>query len=155
VGKGTFYNYFGTKEAVIGFYLASEAAKSREILRPVLHQLPDTKSRLLRAMHSWTRFVRENRELVRVQMAENFKIYLTMGEADPDKIGFRTFLSEILNLGQSQGDIRHDISPEDMGMYLELLFFGPGSWYCAVSEDFPLEAKLSEAISLFLEGAAL
>ncbi|MDA8212439.1 MAG: hypothetical protein M0021_11270 [Clostridia bacterium] len=52
-----------------------------------------------------------------------------------------------------QGEIRKDISAEDMGRYLELLFFGPGSWYCAVSEDFHLEEKLSEAISLFLEGA--
>ena len=153
VGKGTFYNYSGTKEAVIGFYIASETAKSRELLRPVIHQLPDTKSRLLTVMQSWTSFVRENREYVRVQMAEIFKLYLTMGVEEPDEFRFHYFLAEIINWGQSQGDVRKDISAEDMGRYLELLFFGPGSWYCAVSEEYPLEEKLSEAISLFLEGA--
>jgi len=154
VGKGTFYNYFETKEAVISYYMKSVGDEKRKLIRPVLRQLPDTKSRLTWLFKGWAEFVRENRELVRIYMSETFKEYLTYGNINPDETGFEKFQAEIIGWGQEQGDIKKYFKAEDLGKYLNLLIFGPSSWYCAVSEDFPIEEKIAEAVGLFLEGAA-
>ncbi|MDA8233480.1 MAG: TetR/AcrR family transcriptional regulator [Clostridia bacterium] len=153
VGKGTFYNYFPTKEAVVSYFLVQEIGHRRDVLRQELRQLPDTKSRLTMLMQAWTRFVRENKEFVRVQMIETFKAYLNYGMAEPDQIALEKFLAEILAWGQQQGDIRKDIPAEHLGQYLELMIFGPGSWYCAITEDFLFEEAVADAVKLFLEGA--
>ncbi len=153
IGKGTFYNYFDSKEAVITYYLTNETDLRMQLARPILLEIPDTKSRLVFILEGWVQFVREHRELVRIQMSQSFKDLLAFRKAEHDPIGFDKFLAEIIEWGQEIGDIRKDLAPADLGQYLQLLIFGPGSWYCAVSEEFPLEVKISEALSLFLEGA--
>lgn len=153
VGKGTFYNYFETKEAVVSLYIQEVVSRKTEEVRPLLLAEADTRSRLNLLLQGWAGFVRRHRELVRVQMNETFKRYLKYRVAEADQVGFDQFLAEVLGWGQEAGEIRRDLEARELGGHLQLLIFGPASCYCAICEDYPLEEKTAEALRLFLDGA--
>jgi AcrR family transcriptional regulator len=124
VGKGTFFNYFPTKEHVLGVMAeiqlgklqeaAASVAAGREPLHHVLHKLvqrlaeePGRSPRLARALISSFLGNQSVREIVKRRMVEG-----------------RKAIAEVVRIGQERGEINSSLKKEIVAMQLLQMMLG-------------------------------
>lgn len=154
IGKGTFYNYFSSKEAALdGFIDDLTAERGQQIWASIL-ELPDSRQRLAKSYQSISDWAEKYPELIRVYLMER------LNEAMKKKDKYQPnnndlYFAEIIKLGQKAGDIRDDIEPLHLVSYLNAIFLvqvckwleaggGPGLYELAIQGvDFFLIGALS------------
>jgi AcrR family transcriptional regulator len=123
VAKGTFFNYFPTKEAILTklaerqigvIKKAAEAAKTAPGMRPILidmaHELSTGPGRSPMMLRSLLSVFLSNKLL-----SETFQKALQMG---------RENVAIIMERGQKLGEIRTDLSPSDLARIFQHAMFG-------------------------------
>lgn len=148
VGKGTFFNYFPTKEhALAGFgemqvarveAALAKARGSRKPVRQILRQLA----------HSLTEEPGRSQDLVRNLMVANLS-------SDPVRQLFRHNLARgrrrlgrLLSYGQQRGEIRRDRPPAELARAFQQLFMGTILLW-AVHPSSPLASRVDPTFELF------
>lgn len=146
VGKGTFFNYFPTKEHVLAtlgaerlavIERAHKHARSGPVL-PVLKELAadlagqsNESAALLRAIYAAHASCEPVRQELRKRLLEG-----------------RRLLAEIYALGQKRGEIRRDRGSEDLARLTQVVFLGVIlSW--AMNPDAPLRKTAEQVSELF------
>jgi AcrR family transcriptional regulator len=124
VGKGTFFNYFPTKEHVLATYgderLAAieralkKARTPNQSVRPVLRELATD----LAGQSS------ESPDLLRSIFAAHLSCAPVRAELQNRLQKGRRLLSEILAIGQERGEIRRDYSAADLARLTQLTLMG-------------------------------
>jgi AcrR family transcriptional regulator len=122
VGKGTFFNYFPTKEHVLATFGADRLAAVERALKrarrgpvlPVLHDLlvdsagqANENSALLRAMYA----AHASCEPVRAELQRRIRTA-------------RRLLKQMFALAQERSEVRRDISPSELARLTQLVFHG-------------------------------
>jgi AcrR family transcriptional regulator len=147
VGKGTFFNYFRTKEHVLATFgaerLASlerslERAKNGPVM-PVLQELAvdlishkTENAALLRAIYA----AHASRAPVRAELHKRLEIG-------------RRLLAEIFAIAQKRGDVRRDISAAEMARLVQIVLLGVTlAW--ALHPDSTLRGTAQQAWDRFL-----
>jgi AcrR family transcriptional regulator len=124
VGKGTFFNYFPTKEHVLAQYgeerveqvgRALERAESGD--ESVLSVLKELATNLAGQSS-------ESPELLRSVFAAHLSCAPVRAELQQRIQRARELMAEILALGQQRGEIRRDIPASDLGQLIRLIFMG-------------------------------
>jgi len=112
IGKGTFYNYFPSKEAILHEFMENLSIQRGEKIWAEVMALQDTRQRLARTYQSLAAWFEEYPELIRVYQLERVNTKLN----DPlnYRMHFELFVAEILKKGQEMGDIRDDIDVMEM-----------------------------------------
>ena len=154
IAKGTLYNYFPVKDAIISEYWQEGVKEIKLQLLELIQLLPDTRSRLQKT------FTKSATELFRTRQ-DIYKIYLghwlkNLNEPSPDgtmRSGFEDIFTMIIKLGHQKGDIRKDISIDLLVRQLELAFLTACMLWLADPKLYPLEDNLTRAVSLFVDGA--
>lgn len=143
VGKGTFYNYFSTKEAVILEFSRRTwqeyADKGRQI--PCLN----TRQRLRILLQDWANFMIKDREIA----------WITVRNRDGSDydISLHYALLAILTVGQQNGEISRDYDPVFLAESLEGMMVQHFiRWF--VSEIGNLQDEVNNALTVFLDGLA-
>lgn len=137
VGKGTFFNYFPTKEHVLARYgeeriqeierCLERARSGKESVRSVLKELATD----LAGQSS------ESPDLLRAVFAAHLSCAPVRAELQKRIRRGSELLSKIFALGQERREIRRDISPNDLGRIIRLIFMGVTvAW--AVNPEWPL-----------------
>ncbi|MGH9734469.1 MAG: TetR/AcrR family transcriptional regulator [Candidatus Acidiferrales bacterium] len=147
VGKGTFFNYFPTKEHVLAHYgeeRLQEIERSLDRARggneTVLAVLKDLATDLAGQSS-------ESPELIRSVFAANLSCAPVRAELQKRIQRARELLSEILALGQQRGEIRRDLSPSELARLIRLIFMGVTiAW--AINPDAPLRRTAEEVWEL-------
>ena len=123
VGKGTFFNYFRTKEHVLAQYgeerieqisRALERVRNGESVLSVLEELTAN----LAGRSS------ESPELLRSVFAAHLSCAPVRAELQKRIHRARKLMGEIFAVGQQRGDIRRDIPATDLGQLVRLIFMG-------------------------------
>ncbi|MGH9717276.1 MAG: TetR/AcrR family transcriptional regulator [Candidatus Acidiferrales bacterium] len=141
VGKGTFFNYFPTKEHVLATFGAQRiAAIERGLERarrgPVLPVLEELAIDL--AGQS-----RESPALLRAIYAAHASCAPVRAELQKRlKIG-RRLLARILDLAQERGEIRRDIPAEELARLIQLILLGVGVGW-ALDPDESLQGRAGD-----------
>ncbi|ODA41315.1 TetR/AcrR family transcriptional regulator [Desulfosporosinus sp. BG] len=141
VGKGTFYNYFPTKEAVILEF-------SRRTCQDLVnngrqkHSL-STRERLETLLQDWAEFMINDREIawvtVRNREGADYDLSLHYG------------LLAILTVGQQSNEISRDFDPAFLAESLEgMMIQHFMRWFVSGVGD--LHEELNHALSVFLDG---
>ncbi len=153
VGKGTFFNYFPTKEHVLGAFgelqrgkveLAVAAARQtpapmHEVLTQMVHALAQEPGRSPALFRSLMEAVASS-EGVRRTIAEN----LELG---------RQRLEELIAIGQQRGEVRRDQPASEMARVLQQNFFG-AMLFWSLRPETPLAKRLDATLELFWSGVA-
>lgn len=137
VGKGTFFNYFPTKEHVVAHYgeerlheLERSLERARSGKESVLAVLKDLATDLAGQSS-------ESPGLIRSVFAANLSCAPVRAELQKRIQRGRELLGEIFALGQERGEIRRDLSALELGRMMRLIFMGVTiAW--AVYPDSPL-----------------
>lgn len=124
VGKGTFFNYFPTKEHVVAHYgeerileLERCLERARSGKEPVLTVLKDLATDLAGQAS-------ESPDLLRSVFAANLSCAPVRAELQKRIQRGRQLLSEIFALGQQRGEIRRDLPPAELAGMMRLIFMG-------------------------------
>ena len=156
IAKGTLYNHFPVKEAIISAYIHGMI---RERVPEVIHlmkQLPDTRSRLITVL-------RKSLEWIEVEFDKDlYKKYFayrmqTMEQSIRDqslRSGSQSALENIIGMGQEAGEIRQDIPIEVLALQFEALHTFTVAAWLAIPEKFSVYENISLNVDLFLNGAA-
>jgi AcrR family transcriptional regulator len=149
VGKGTFFNYFQTKEHVLATFgaerLASvERALDRAKAGPVLPVLRELASDL--AGH-----YTENPALLRAIYAAHASCVPVRAELHKRLQTGRRLLAEIFAIAQQRGEVRRDIPATELARLTQVVLLGITlAW--ALHPDSSLGGTSQEAWDLFLPG---
>ncbi len=153
VAKGTFFNYFPTKDAIL-FYLGQQRVLMlSEVLQDELSKVTGAGEKILSCLRVYARANEENREVTALVIRQVFR--KTWGEMDPEKESIQAFkqlFAEIIRAGQGYGEFRAD---EDAGRVADILvglyFFTLLQW---LDREFTtsLGEELVTRAALVLEG---
>jgi AcrR family transcriptional regulator len=147
VGKGTFFNYFRTKEHVLATFgaerlAAIERAVERAKQGPVMPVLRELAADLVG--HST-----ENAALLRAIYAAHASCAPVRAELHKRLQTGRRLLAEIFSIAQERGEIRSDISAAEMARLAQIVLLGITlAW--ALHPDSPLRGTAEQAWDLFL-----
>ncbi|HKQ88880.1 MAG TPA: TetR family transcriptional regulator [Candidatus Acidoferrales bacterium] len=129
VGKGTFFNYFPTKEHVLATYGAERLATVERALqeakkgdRPVMDVLRDLATGIAGQ-------AAESPALVRAIYAAHASCTAVRDELQTRMHTARRLLGQIFRLAQQRGEVRRDVSPMVLARLVQTVFHGVmGSW---------------------------
>jgi len=147
VGKGTFFNYFRTKEHVLATFGAERlAALERALERarkgpvmPVLRDLPN----------DLVSHTTENAALLRAIYAAHASCAPVRAELHKRLQVGRGLLAEIFAIAQERGEVRTDLSAMDVARLVQIMLLGVTlAW--ALNPDSSLRGTEQQAWDLFL-----
>lgn len=156
VAKGTFFNYFPTKEDVLlyigerhmsrlGAALGNGAGKqfSQErsamvALKTVLHALADS--------------LEEDKDLVRLAVDKAMKISHLAPATSGGRFGLQGLVVLLISRGQRTGEVHPDVDPTLVAQMLEGLYYQQLVIWCQENFGFDLGERLEQVVDLLLMG---
>jgi TetR/AcrR family transcriptional regulator, cholesterol catabolism regulator len=148
VSKGTFFNYFGRKEAVLAFALEQRLAVAEAAAVEHLSLATPVRDKLLgiflEAAGAWE----DDRTLSRhVISALGSRVQAETPRADK----WRELLRSGIVLGQKSGELRSDVAPERMEAMLTALYHETLARWVSGAK-FTLQDELRAQITMMIEG---
>ena len=151
VGKGTFFNYFPTKEHVLATYGTERLA----MVQQALERARTTEGRVLDVLRDLTKGVAGDATgspaLLRAIYAAHASCTPVRVELQSRMDTARRLLAQIVRLAQRRGEIRKDVSPSVLARLIQMIFHGVMcSW--ALHPAGTLEATAEEIWNLVSAG---
>lgn len=154
ITKRTLYRYFPNKEAIAHAYWCGNVREKAALLPALLQAYPDTRSRLTAVFLDACIGFRADPELARMHFSYQFQ---QLGRHLEDQTeltrNLTDFLAGVMHEGQVLGDVRPDIPAEHLAWQVQLIFAGICLTWLANPGAHALEARLSEAVACFMDGA--
>ncbi len=157
VARGTVYNHFTEKEAIIYDYVQGVIREQAPEVIGRLEKLPDTRSRLIEAL-------RKSLEWMHIELNKDiFEIYFNYRmqkgvQALRDRDArmssvFKDVLERILDLGKETGEIREDMHSRVLAGYLDTFHSMTAIVWLVFPELFSIHDGINGNVDLFLNGA--
>lgn len=153
IAKGTFFNYFPTKQAVLLHLNELQVARLRAAVAaaPELHRL-SAREQVRTIFSALAAGIEGQREMVRVVAAETLLSPPALGEmqrlVNRDLDGM---LAECVAAGQASGELRPDVPAEELAQLLRGIYFVTiVNWLDAEGAD--LAALLGRSLDLLMDG---
>lgn len=149
VSKGTYFNYFPTKEAVIEDFerisIYSEAEKLMNITSPVV---PKLLSSLINIVHNlnYTRSLRRATLMATLSSANNLNDHID------NMNNLRALLIPIFKHGQETGEFTQKLSPETLADLTIQMFIGALTHWCLGGGEDDLITQLMMSFDVFFKG---
>lgn len=124
VGKGTFFNYFRTKEHVLAQYGEERIEQISRALERVRSGGESVLSVLEELTANLAGQSSESPELLRSVFAAHLSCAPVRAELQKRIHRARKLMGEIFAVGQQRGQIRRDIPASDLGQLVRLIFMG-------------------------------
>lgn len=153
IAKRTLYNHFPVKEAIVDEYVKEISKGLARETFGILPDLPDTRSRLLAALDKSHEWVESNPEFVGIVLGYRFKNMFQSSEGNVDKTGTQSILTEIIEKGQSVGEIRRDVSVKLLVGQIDILRTAIVLNWLKEPSGFELRTEIAKIVDLFMYGA--
>lgn len=147
IGKGTFFTYFPTKEAVfkqlgeMTMEMMSAAAEGGiEAKQPIHLILKNT----ITASAEW----HEANKPITQQMV---RLNVSMEPDTPNKRRFLELLINLIRIGQENGELNKNVNIQDAALVLAAIYFTAVSFW-ALTENVSLRERLESAVDVVLKG---
>jgi AcrR family transcriptional regulator len=124
VGKGTFFNYFPTKEHVLAGFAGRQIRKIQAALDEARQGAAPLREVLFRLLLSLENEPGQNPALTRSLLVALLSSAAVRDLANPHLRQGRQLLAEIFRLGQERGEIRTGANPIELARFFQLSAFG-------------------------------
>jgi AcrR family transcriptional regulator len=152
IAKGTLYNYFPVKEAIIDEYI-QRCSMDRNLERiERIQKLPDTRTRLSVSLNELIEGVRLQKEIFEVYFTYRIRNMVSLRQEETVKSGFALLGSEIIQLGQKNGEIRSDLTLDSLEALFEFVFIKVAQQFYKDPEGFNPCVVIAQYIDLFIDG---
>lgn len=153
VSKGTLYNHFPVKEALLAHRFHAELAASVQDLLPALRALPTLARRLRRILHASAHWSESHRAYLGPYLRYRLSTLQpgAGGDGRAPRSGMQALFTALIEEAQAKGQARTDLAAEQLAHQLQFLYLGAMLRWL----DLPrasLKAEFDAAISLFVHG---
>jgi len=156
VAKGTFFNYFPTKEDVL-LYIGERhmnrlgAVLSKDSVQPEARG-HSAVAELKLLMHTLADSLEPDRELVRLAVEKAMKIAHLAPASGGGRGSFQTLVALLIGRGQRTGEIHAAADPEVVAQMLEGLYYQQLVIWCREDFGFDLGQRLEQVVDLLIFG---
>jgi AcrR family transcriptional regulator len=153
IAKGTLYNYYPVKEAIISDYIDRESlARNAERIER-MHALPDTRTRLTVSLTELIEGIRQREEIFEKYFTYRIRQMLSL-ERNPNRAGgVHSLEVEIIRLGKAAGEIRADLPESLLEQMYDFIFIQLAQQYYNNPPAFADGQAIRQSVELFLNGA--
>ena len=153
VAKGTFFNYYPRKEAVLAFLSEERLEAIRENAGTILAVDRPARERLLDLYATGASGYEEDHDLARFVLLENMSRAFQPSEEVATR--WRELILDLVRQGQEKRELRRNVEAERIegvltGIYYATLY----QWVCCPPDGFPLLPEMRARMILALEGIA-
>jgi len=154
IARGTLYNHFPVKEAIICEYIErlSVTLNAERIER--IRRLPDTRTRMKVALMELMTGVREHQDIFEKYFVYRVQQMISLRRDESHEKGLRQLESEIIRMGQESGEIRTDIPLAILEALFEFVFIEVAQQFYQGPATFQAGEVIDRFVELFLHGAA-
>jgi AcrR family transcriptional regulator len=153
IAKGTLYNYYPSKEAIINAYLQRSFREKNEDRVAQFHQLPDTRSRLTYLLEQLLEGVQRQKDVFEVYMVYRMKQVISFRADESEQSGLSNLAREIIVLGQASHELRSDQSIDMLEDFFEFVMIEAVKPFYLDPDHFDPQASVERSVDLFLNGA--
>ncbi len=152
IAKGTLYNYFPVKEAILSAYI-QQAFKEKNPARIMrLQKMPDTRSRMILILSELIEGVQGQREIFEKYLVYQLQKIVSLHKDERIKSGIRLLATEIIELGQKSGEVRNDIPLDILLDLFEFVFIEVVKLFYTEPEKFKPRESIERCVNLFMNG---
>jgi len=124
VGKGTFFNYFESKDHVLGVMAEIQIGKVREALAQVETGEESVRTVLQRMYQRLAEEPGRSPDLARTLISSFLASEQVRKLVDSHMAGGRRFVAQIFEIGRERGEIDPKLKPEQLAILLQQTFLG-------------------------------
>ncbi len=152
VAKGTFFNYFPTKEAVLNYLGERQVlASAGEIQAALADPALTARAKLSFILRRLAAGFEAERHLMRVAVFEAMKAPDVLAAA-PYRALFKGAVFRLLAEGQARGEVRPGLDPELVGSAIAGMYFHQVFEWVAAPEPYALGDRLDGMLAVLWEG---
>lgn len=154
IAKGTLYNYFPSKEAIINAYLQRTFQERNEDRIAQFRQLPDTHSRLVSIFTFLIEGVKRQKKIFEAFMVYRMKQVISLRAIEPEEqTGLSLLIREIIELGQCNHELRSDLPVELLEDLFEFALIQVIKPFYLQPERYDQERSIMQSVDIFMNGA--
>ncbi|HPH96939.1 MAG TPA: helix-turn-helix domain-containing protein [Anaerolineaceae bacterium] len=154
IAKGTLYNYFPVKEAILDAFI-KQSFKERNAERIArMHALPDTRSRMIQMLTDLMAGVANQPVIFEKYFIYRIQNMIALRQDESTHSGLISLEQAILELGQQSGELRADLPQALLLALIEFVFIEVAQQYYRAPETFKASQTIEDCVDLFMNGAA-
>lgn len=151
--KGTIYNYFPVKEAILDEYIRQSFSQQADERIARIRALKDTPERMSAILLELVEGIRRQPELFEKYFSYRIRQMVTLKQDESQASGFSALESEIIRLGQENGEIRQNLPPGLLLALFEFAFIEVAQLYYTNPTAFDAQTAVTQCVDLFMNGA--
>jgi AcrR family transcriptional regulator len=152
IAKGTLYNYFPVKEAILDEYIRRNFKDRTQAWVAKMQELSDTAARMETVFADLLTGIQSQRVIFEKYTVYRMKQWMSFHQEDHEKSGFQLIAAEIIRLGQSDGELRSDLPAQMLEDLCEYVFMLTVKEFYLAPETFSAPQALERSINIFLNG---
>lgn len=153
IAKGTLYNYFPVKEAIISEFMKRSFSEKNSERVFELRRLPDTRSRMIRVISELVQGISAHRDIFERYMVYKMQQMISFEPGEDDKSGFYVLGDEVIELGQRSGELRCDVPTYVLRELFDFAFVEVVKLLFKDPEGLRTEEAVTMCVDLCLQGA--
>ncbi len=154
VAKGTLYNYYPVKEAIIAAFISRVSQENNAERVRRLRALPDTRSRMTLMLGELVEAIRAQKDLFEKYWIYRIQSMIALERDESQEAGLVLLESAIIQLGQESGELRTDLPPALVKAFFEFVFIEIAQQFYHDPEGFDAARTIEQCVDLFMHGAS-
>jgi AcrR family transcriptional regulator len=152
IAKGTLYSSFPVKEAILSEFIKRRAQEKNPQRIQRLRALPNTRARLTYMLGELIEGVQAQPVLFERYFTYQLRVILSLEKTAKERSGIEQLETELILLGQAQGEIRRDLPLGLLVDQVDFIFIEVAKQYYLAPETFDAEEVIAMCVDLFLNG---
>jgi AcrR family transcriptional regulator len=152
IAKGTLYNYFPVKEAILSAYIQHTFQQNHSQRVAAFRALPNTRGRVQTLFEELLAGVQRQPILFEKFLVYRMQQMVSFDQNDAESSGLKSLTTEIIQLGQDAGEIRGDLPLQILEELLEFAFISLVKQVLTAPETADQETMIDQCVDLFLNG---
>jgi AcrR family transcriptional regulator len=152
IAKGTLYNYFPVKEAILDEYIRRNFKDRTQAWVDKIQELPNTAARMETVFADLLTGIQSQKVIFEKYTAYRMKQWMSFHQEDHEKSGFQLIAAEIIRLGQLSGELRSDLPTLMLEDLCEYVFMLTVKKFYLAPETFSAPQAIERSINIFLNG---
>lgn len=153
VARGTLYNHFPVKDAVLAHGIHVQLAQDLEPLMQEVLSRGSFVSRLATLLEASARWWEEHRQYAVPYLRYRFQEVRDGRPGDPPSSGMIAVYTRLIAEAQEVKEVRADAPPDRLAHYLHFLYLGAVMAWLG-GDEAALSDELAKVLEFFMEGAA-
>lgn len=149
IGKGTFFNYYPTKEALLVDFVKEKEELLFDLVQNELRKNIHVREKIKNALLTVAKSNEKNKELTRLFVVEHLRHY---GYNERTSRGLNTLLNKILEKGVEAGEIRNSIDIRKASENITGIYYASLMEWLWSESDYSFSEDISIKIDMIFDG---